>query len=63
VHVVDTLILPLLFSVFLFALIYLGWRDIQTERRRGGDGRKARELGSGKNHEGHEEHEGGRQKE
>jgi len=34
VHVVDTLILPLLFSVFLIALGYLGWRDIQSERRR-----------------------------
>jgi len=34
VHYVDTLILPLLFSVFLVALGYLGWRDIQTERQR-----------------------------
>ena len=33
-HYVDTLILPLLFSVFLVALGYLGWRDIQTERQR-----------------------------
>ncbi len=33
-HVVDTLILPVLFSVFLVALAYLGWRDLQEERRR-----------------------------
>ncbi len=33
-HVVDTLILPLLFSVFLLALGYLGWKDLQAERRR-----------------------------
>ncbi len=33
-HLVETLILPLLFSVFLIALGYLGWRDFQAEHRR-----------------------------
>lgn len=36
-HYVDTLILPLLFSVFLVALGYLGWKDIKGERRRRAD--------------------------
>jgi len=34
VHYVDTIILPLLFSVFLIALFRLGWKDIQIERQR-----------------------------
>jgi hypothetical protein len=42
-HYVDTLILPLLFSVFLIALVCLGWKDIQVDRRR----RREREAKSG----------------
>jgi len=42
VHYVDTLILPLLFSVFLVALGYLGWRDIQSDRRRRREGHETK---------------------
>ncbi|NCO58066.1 MAG: hypothetical protein GW783_02575 [Deltaproteobacteria bacterium] len=37
-HYVDTLLLPLLFSVFLVALVWLGWQELRIERRRRQEG-------------------------
>ncbi|RMF80591.1 MAG: hypothetical protein D6739_10095 [Nitrospirae bacterium] len=46
-HWVDTIVLPLLFSVFLVALAYLGWKDLRGERPLRPEEREARARGEG----------------